>query len=105
MTGKEFQKHYESSGYEWTETSHFCDRDFAIVQDHGLGEGRRGVQGEIESEDGDRLVVSLSFYDEHSSHGDQWHETVVGTVGEIVEICGRAIEDGVRPPKSMIKAA
>lgn len=105
MTGHEIQKHYEDSGYAWSETSHHAEDDFTIIQDHGLGEGRRGIVGEVVSVTDGRIEVNLSFYDESTSHGDEWHKTVVDTPDEIVAICGRAIEDGARPPKAMLKAA
>ena len=104
MAGKDFESKYHASGYTWSETSH-DDRGFTLVNDLGLGQGRRSIEGTIVSEGGDRMEVELSFYDENTSGGGEWHRTVTGTLDEVLAICGRAIEDGESPPKELIKAA
>lgn len=105
MTGKHIESKYHESGYTWSQTSNDLGQGFTLVNDLGLGQGRRGVEGEVVSEKDGRVEVELSFYDENTSSGGEWHKTVVGTLDEIISICGRAIEDGERPPKELIKAA
>ncbi len=106
MTGKDILDLFTESGYAYTETSHFDDDDFQVVNDLGVGEGRMSVSGEIASEADGRLEVHLSYYNESASFGDEWHKTIVATPDMVVAVVGNALnEGGQQPPKVLVKAA
>lgn len=106
MTGKDILDLFTESGYVYTETSHYDDEHFQVVNDLGVGEGRASVSGEIVSDDDGKLEVNLSYYNEVTSFGDEWHKTIVATPDMVVAVVGNALnEGGQQPPKVLIKAA
>lgn len=106
MTGKDILDLFAESSYAYTETSHSDDDDFQVVNDLGVGEGRASVSGEIVGESDGKLEVDLSYYNESTSFGSEWHTTVVATPDEVVSFIGNALnEDGAKPPQEFVKAA
>lgn len=107
MTSKDILDLFSEAGYAYTETSYYDDRNFQVVNDLGVGKGRESVDGEIVDEREDQKIeVIIGYFNESTSFGDWWYETVVATPDLLVSVIGNALgEDGAKPPQEFVKAA